>query len=80
MSTDTNEPATQGRSDVAALTAALATTISRFEAAGAPPAEVAGVLLLLSANGAARVGATVEQFAELARDAWVEVLRLRGAR
>lgn len=71
------DPATQAR--IAEALGALAAAVARFEAAGAPPAEAAGVLLLLAADGAARAGATGEVFEELARRAWAEMLRLRGA-
>jgi hypothetical protein len=75
---DPNDPATRARIEEAL--GALAAAVGRFEAAGAPPAEAAGVLLLLAADGAARATTTGEQFEHLARHAWAEMLRLRGAR
>ena len=74
----TTDPVIQARIEEAL--GALAAAIGRFEAAGAPPAEAAGVLLLFAADGAARAGAGGEQFEELARRAWAEMLRLRGAK
>ncbi len=72
------DPATQARIEEAL--GALAGAIARFEAAGTPPAEAAAMLLLFAAHGADRTGATGEQFEELARRAWAEMLRLRGAK
>lgn len=74
----TTDPVTQARIEEAL--GAMADAIGRCEAARVLPSEIISVLLLTAAHGAYSHGMTAEQFEELARRAWVEMLCARGAR